>query len=198
MSAPIAAIDTETTGLGMDDEVWEFAGFRRDADGRVSALQLFIGHDTVKCNQLPGRYLQSHVTRWLSAATAGQIVSPLQAANRIADFLKPADDGELVHVIGCAPAFDERMLRRLLQAHGLVWPVSHHLIDVVALMLGHLAHEFGGFLPPPWRSDDLSRNVGVAPPVDDRHTAVGDARWALAIYDQIMRIGYLDDEAVAS
>lgn len=37
---------------------------------------------------------------------------------------------------------------------------------------------------PPWRSDDLSRTCGVEPPSDDeRHTALGDARWALRWYD---------------
>lgn len=38
----------------------------------------------------------------------------------------------------------------------------------------------------PWRSDDLSRAVGVKPPgPDERHTAMGDAQWALRWYDAI-------------
>lgn len=41
-----------------------------------------------------------------------------------------------------------------------------------------------GLLTPPWRSDDLSRACGVEPPSEeDRHTALGDARWAMRWYD---------------
>ena len=39
---------------------------------------------------------------------------------------------------------------------------------------------------PPWRSADLSTALGVPPPDEaTRHTALGDAAWALAIYDHI-------------
>jgi hypothetical protein len=49
---------------------------------------------------------------------------------------------------------------------------------------------FGGFDPavltPPWRSDDLSRACGVEPPSEeDRHTALGDARWVMRLYDAL-------------
>ena len=41
----------------------------------------------------------------------------------------------------------------------------------------------------PWRSDDLSTAVEVEPaPEHERHTALGDARWALRIYDAIADI----------
>lgn len=39
---------------------------------------------------------------------------------------------------------------------------------------------------PPWKSDELSRACGVEPPAEDeRHTALGDARWAMRWYDAI-------------
>lgn len=39
----------------------------------------------------------------------------------------------------------------------------------------------------PWTSERLSRAVGVDPPgPDERHTGLGDARWAKAIYDAVM------------
>jgi DNA polymerase III epsilon subunit-like protein len=38
----------------------------------------------------------------------------------------------------------------------------------------------------PWNSDDLSMAVGVkAPGGDVRHTALGDARWAKALYEKV-------------
>ncbi len=40
------------------------------------------------------------------------------------------------------------------------------------------------YLDAPWRSDGLSRACGVAPPAEDeRHTALGDARWVARWYD---------------
>ena len=39
---------------------------------------------------------------------------------------------------------------------------------------------------PPWDSDALSRAVGVNPDDFDRHTALGDARWAKAMYEAVM------------
>lgn len=43
------------------------------------------------------------------------------------------------------------------------------------------------FIAPPWRSDDLSRACGVEPPTpEERHTALGDARWVKRWYDHIM------------
>lgn len=38
----------------------------------------------------------------------------------------------------------------------------------------------------PWRSEDLSRSVGVDPDKLARHTALGDAKWAEAIFDAVM------------
>ncbi|WP_267595512.1 hypothetical protein [Carbonactinospora thermoautotrophica] len=38
----------------------------------------------------------------------------------------------------------------------------------------------------PWRSDELSIACEVEPaPPEDRHTALGDARWARDLYDAI-------------
>jgi hypothetical protein len=46
--------------------------------------------------------------------------------------------------------------------------------------------ELAGLITPPWDSDEISRAVGVEPPGPGvRHSAMGDARWALAIWDAI-------------
>ncbi len=39
---------------------------------------------------------------------------------------------------------------------------------------------------PPWDSNKLSLAVGVDPDDFDRHTALGDARWAKAIYERVI------------
>jgi hypothetical protein len=81
------------------------------------------------------------------------------------------------------PSFDEERLRRMHTAkYGDSRPVTwhYHLIDVEAVMVGAHVARFGAPPALPWDSDELSRSVGVEPPSgDDRHTALGDARWAL-------------------
>ncbi|HTE66667.1 MAG TPA: hypothetical protein VK736_10485, partial [Candidatus Binatia bacterium] len=74
----------------------------------------------------------------------------------------------------------------------------YHLIDVEALAVGWLSGlrsettlatgAYAGFVPSlPWDSDDLSRACGVEPASEaERHTALGDARWAMRLYDAIV------------
>ena len=49
----IAFMDTETTGLGLDDDIWEFAAIVREPDGTETGHHMFIQHDTQRCNALP-------------------------------------------------------------------------------------------------------------------------------------------------
>lgn len=99
------------------------------------------------------------------------------------------------HIVGAVPSFDEERLRRQYRDRGHAletqFPWHYHLIDVEALMVGYLLGraENEGYieLDLPWRSDSLSLLVGIDPPRgSDRHSALGDARWAKAIYEKIM------------
>ena len=73
----------------------------------------------------------------------------------------------------------------------------YHIIDVESLAAGWLAAGTDPMEPrteetgpdkctPPWDSNELSLAVGVDPKTFDRHTALGDARWAKAIYNAVM------------
>jgi hypothetical protein len=107
-----------------------------------------------------------------------------------------------LHLAGAVVSFDEERLRLLLHKFGVLHRWHYHLIDVEALAAGYLAQiaEAGrrGLDPapadpaegwphqPPWKSDELSAALGVTVSEEDRHTALGDARWARAIYDAVM------------
>jgi hypothetical protein len=92
-----------------------------------------------------------------------------------------------------------------MRANGICWSGHYHLCDVENLAVGWLsayaaylerdgtvaehaldrAAELRRIAAPPWNSDELSRAVGVEPDEDERHTALGDAKWARAIYDAV-------------
>jgi hypothetical protein len=176
MSA-LVFLDTETTGLGLDDDIWEFAAIRREPDGSESTMQTFIDHDETLAADLPepfhGDYLQRFDRVWsLSQSLFADVLDELFR--------------DRPHVIGAVPSFDTERLARLLTRYGYRPSWHYHLIDVETLAVGYLAGK-GEPLPElPWDSNELSRRVGVEPP-EDRHTALGDATWTRDIYDAITR-----------
>lgn len=181
--APICFVDTETTGLSLDDDVWEFAALRLEPDGYVQSISIFIEHNIGKCSLLPEPFLSDHRRRYqLDAAR-----SKPSAAVTINDYTAGA------HLIGAVPSFDSERLARLLRNEGLEPKWHYHLGDVENFAVGYLAGRRSmskGIIPadlaPPWDSEDLSRAVGVEPDNYDRHTAMGDVLWARAIYDRVM------------
>lgn len=200
MSASIVAIDTETTSLRYDRQVWDIAMIRRDEHGE-KVCQVFVDVDIDDADPFSlriGGYYQRH-PQGLAYATQG---IALEADEDRHDYVTPVEAARIVarwthgaHLVGAVPNFDAEALDRLLRLHGLLPAWHHHLIDVEALAVGYL-HGLAHGLPKgeqqwetvalPWKSDDLSRACGVEPPgEDERHTALGDARWALRWFDAI-------------
>lgn len=186
MATPIVFLDTETTGLALDDDIWEVAAIRRDPDGRETEHHLFIRHDQDKCDRLPDSFKADHLRRW----DFERSVDPGDAAA----YLDPLLSDGRPHVVGAVPNFDTERLALLLRAHGFEPGWHYHLIDVETLAVGWLLGQtigernVGLAVPAaglPWDSDALSKAVGIAPPVVTRHTAMGDAQWARAIFDRI-------------
>jgi hypothetical protein len=103
------------------------------------------------------------------------------------------------HLVGAVPNFDAEVLSARMRANGICPSWHYHLIDIEALAVGYLngLHARGrggradavanGDVPvPPWKSDDLAAALGVTVSDEDRHTALGDARWAMHVYDAVM------------
>lgn len=191
MTAPLCFLDTETTGLSLTDDIWEIGAIRRDldAEGKVQeqVLHLYLEHDPAKCRELPERFMVDHMARFPPMTHGGQwneeVATRGHAAVMVARFTKGA------HIVGAVPNFDTERIAKLIREHGrssepAEW--HYHLVDVETLAVGWLAAK-GIPFPVPWRSDDLSRLLGVEPPGEgERHTAMGDARWVMALYDSIM------------
>lgn len=194
MSA-LVFVDTETTGLAWDDQIWEFAAIRREADGREWATHLLIEHDVEKCQRLPEPFLTDHNNRFSHTLPA--------ISRRAACRIIPPLFGDRPHLVGAVPDFDALRLAFMFRDEqsfdsqgGLnLTPWHYHLIDVENLAVGYLMGlakmgapegEFTDFARPPWESEGLSRAVGIDPDQFERHTAMGDVLWARAIYDKVM------------
>ena len=211
----VAFVDTETTGLDPErNPIWEIAVIIPDGpDQGEHVWQQRLPLQPNKATHHPVTFVVDGAG-WLPIVGDDERV-PRSSANvnrwvldntRFADdydhdtALRPDDSIErfarLVegrHLVGAVPSFDEERLRRLyrrwVDPTATRFPWHYHLIDVEALMVGYLLGNPEGDwrLPLPWKSDDLSTALGVTPPDKDRHTALGDARWAKAIYDTVIK-----------
>jgi len=186
MSAPLAFVDTETTGLDPDlHEIWEVGLILRDTNGIDGEHTWQLPVDLGRADPIALNIGQFHERR----------EEPMPF---VRDFARVfADLTRGAHLVGAVISFDEERLRRLLRANGECPMWHYHLVDVEALAAGYLACRYRGLSPdgphddrhalarPPWDSNRLSLAVGVNPEQFDRHTALGDARWARAIYDAV-------------
>lgn len=194
--APLAFVDTETDSLLPDRRAWDIAVVRREPDGTESTLNVIVAdvdltHADPKALSI-GRFFERHPRfGGESARDAGALLlTEEQAALRVEEALRGA------HIIGGVPNFDEHVLKNLLRRHKLPWSAHYHLGDFENMIVGYLAglaryapEKLEGLesLLPPWRSEQLSRVLGVEPPgADQRHTALGDALWARAVFDRIV------------
>jgi DNA polymerase III epsilon subunit-like protein len=194
-------LDTETTGVHPERKVWEVAMIRREDSGIESSTSFFVEVNLQNADPFGlkvGRFYDRHpLGRYLSLAGPFEKVPDTgetpdyytgeHAAREVARCTHGA------HIVGAVPNFDTEVLAELLRWHGLTPAWHYHLIDVEALAIGYLsAMRTGGpewrSLRLPWDSDALSRQVGVEPASDqERHTALGDARWAMRLYDAIVK-----------
>lgn len=171
----LTILDTETTSLRRDRQAWEIGMIRIDHVG-LRSLSLFVKDvdlaDADLMSLKIGRFYDRH-PQYLGREDDGRLVPESVAAMYVEQWTRGA------HIVGAVPNFDTEVLSGLLWENGLVPAWHYHLQDVETLVAGYL---LGKREAPklPWKSDDLSRAVGVDPDEFDRHTALGDCQWVLA------------------
>lgn len=184
-------LDTETTGLDPErHEIWEvaYALATHDEEGGTLAIDemvhfflpvTLIGADSVALDI--GKFWERHPV-------------DLERKRRPAGFWLEclARDCAGRKIVGAVPNFDTERLERLLRRAGLTANWHYHLIDIEALVLGYLVglNRTPSRVPMPdrmlaWKSEELSRRVGVPPEDYERHTAAGDVTWCIAQYAQV-------------
>lgn len=92
-------------------------------------------------------------------------------------------------LVGVGTHYDAETLGRMFLRHGLDWQPWHYDIqDCKTLTRGYLrARNDAGHDYDIWgSSEQLAAAIGVEPPSDEeRHTALGDARWARRWFDAL-------------
>jgi hypothetical protein len=200
------------------DVIWEVGVITRDDDGQADQEWLFqlrpnldrANPESLRISRYEERYKIGRGVQalaWAPPTLALEDFPAAQlsygaAAHALHSLLKDR------HVVGAVPNFDtERLglfMRKHLRSSGS-GPVAeyrdawhYHLVDVEHLAVGSLVTrrlEFPGGLAadfdpwPPWDSDALTKALGLDPvPDDQRHTALGDCRWARSIWDTVMGV----------
>ena len=189
---PICFIDTETDGVHPDRKVWEIALIRRDDQGEKT-FAFFVEIDLSTADPFGlrvGRFYDRHP---LGRQIAGLSPNASPSGSEL-EFYERDRAAQVVarmthgaHLIGAVPNFDTEVFDRLLRDHGLCPSWHYHLQDVETLAIGYLRGQGKPVPKLPWSSDELMEAIGVEKPSEDeRHTALGDARWAMRTYDKVM------------
>jgi DNA polymerase III epsilon subunit-like protein len=200
--AAACAVDVETTGLDPGRHVaWDIAVVASLPDGGKTAHQWFIKPELANADPFAlkvGKYYER--TADLLAAGSrkqgGKWSDPVKAAAELARLLNGAT------LIGHNPWFDASFLAAFLRRHGQLLTADYHYVDTGTLVTGYitgLRHGYQDFakLPPdrvlvrypaPKGSHlaDMAAAVGIDPQRYEQHTALGDARLAMAIYERVM------------
>lgn len=189
----IVFFDTETTELREDREIWEIGLIVRDPGQPDREQQVIVTDcDFTWANpfslRLGGAY-QRHPR--FNGGERKDGVAYLDQRQAAAELERVTRDAVIV---GAVPDFDTNGGKILLRRHGLPWSGHYHIHDVETLIVGYLAGQRAAGIevvdlgPPPWKSEDLSRAVGVEPPAPhERHTALGDARWVRDQWDTVTK-----------
>lgn len=172
-ASKIAFIDTETTGLDAAvHHVWEIAVI---VDGNEHTWQQRLREPAIRDADPHALALTGFDERY----NAAKAVPPPESIDRFSQLVAGR------HLVGACPWFDEQRLAMWL-APGSTPTWHYHLIDVEALAVGYLTADDTWSPLLPWDSKDLSRAIGVDPDQFTQHTALGDARWAKAMFEAIM------------
>lgn len=177
---PLLFLDIECIGLDIDAPIWDLGAILVDEQGKVFPdlrVNLMIKHDPGdRVRDLPQSFQDDYRSRY----DEKMAMEPLFVMQRLLALITPG-----TVVCGSNPHFDMERIQRLadiLQFGALPW--HYHPEDIPTLARGWLNGK-GIFPAPPWKSDFISQACGVDVRDFDRHTAMGDVEWTLALWRKV-------------
>ncbi len=184
-SDPLIFLDTETTGLHKARRPWEMALIKRADTGQTRLLLCVDVRDLELEDADPeGLRISGFHRRHPQARDRPLLIPRVYRAGDAAGLVHQWTAGATI--VGVVTRFDTECLADMFARHGMKPAWNDDLVDVVALAVA--AIRAAGREPA---SDvaSLSRQCGVKPPTaSQRHTALGDARWAMRWYDKLVQM----------
>ena len=194
--------DNETTGLDfINDEVWQvhFLAARTGETRAFDSFTRLITHDTEKMKKLPEKFQKIHSDIWSNPDYTGLVRTPFATMKEFLEWRESiANEGEKAHFIAANPTFDSIMLmnNQIIPFSVFYQIFDYHLIDIEALALGWLRHQELNLswsvpsveaLTPresflPFKSDDLSKALGIYNEDAHKHDAISDVDWLVAMW----------------
>lgn len=194
--------DNETTGLDfVNDEVWQihFLAARTGETRAFDSFTRLITHDTEKMKKLPEKFQKIHSDIWSNPDYTGLVRTPFAAMKEFLEWREQiTQEGEKAHFIAANPTFDSIMLmnNQIIPFSIFYQVFDYHLIDIEALALGWLRHQELNLswsvpsveaLTPresflPFKSDDLSKALGIYNEDAHKHDAISDVDWLVAMW----------------
>jgi len=212
----VCFVDTETTGLDPElHEIWEVALITPDDYRHVWQLPVDLGRADPMALKINGyrsrRAVEEGLTdHWTFASAFARLTDGLHLAGAVISF----DEERLRKLLranGQCPMWHyhlidvEALAAGWLAGRRVAWNAADLRTKTAACRFGmmntedgpsnyclehpwtnHELNESPTGAKPPWKSEALSRAVGVDPRDFDRHTALGDALWARAIYSAVI------------
>ena len=163
----IAVVDVETTGLRADDQVWEVGLIVVQPDGKKAEYQWALEPDLSLADSTSLR--MTHFYERLDGLPAWS--DPEAFAREFATLTANAV------LLGACTNFDANHIERILRTHGWAPAWNYHLLDIENIIAGWLG------LEPPWNSTLIQEVMGIEVDEREKHTALGDARWAWRLYE---------------
>lgn len=186
LQRPIVFIDSETTGVGPTAQPWEIGLIVRSDHGD-DEFRYLLPVNPAEADPYAldvGGFWERHPDHARGVTPAGEVSDPPVVAKEV---------GQLTHraiLVGVNNGYDMNLLDRWMRQHGTQPTWDYHPYDMEAVSVGWLLGQ--GIAPQAtaagvaWRSHQLSEACGVpVPAATDRHTALGDARWARDWFDAL-------------
>lgn len=180
----VAFVDVETTGLDPDlHEIWEVALITDHPNGNgygwaeqrwFLPVNLGWAHpDALRIGGYHKRHPHGYDFKMTDAFD--------EYISEKTDFAREfAESTRGLHIACAIPSFDMPRLYSLLTMNGACPEWHYHLICVESMLLGKYK------IKPPWKSEDLLAKCGIVTSEEDKHTALGDARWVRDVYQHCM------------
>jgi hypothetical protein len=137
---PLLFLDTETTSLRTDRQVWNIGVIRRDVDHeeRHELIVSDVDLSEADPNSLAMNHFWDRHPRHGGNPGRAAVVEGDQAAELVEEWTRPTRSGP-VCVVGDVPDFDTHCLAAMLRAHRRVWPAHYDKVDIKDRVVGWLA-----------------------------------------------------------